>query len=313
MAWNRPTSNTVDATSSSRPSGRGKMPRLRRGLLAGAIVVALGSAALWFFSGNEARQDAASTKGRGRIKEVKPAVAPTNAVPAKPVDPREDYDHTKMYRDENGLLRWNTGCIAPDPTRKVLPTLVVSRLESPHIFSNSFDRALNALLTRRPGSLSIAKRNYYSESFQAAFIKSLTDPVKPNENDSPRTKQLKQAVLDAKKEISARIKAGENLGDILTEADNELKRLHQYQHDLRKQVNDLVKKGEYSTQDVKDLVAAANDMLEKKGLNPIREDSIIIENLRLTAERNGANPDAAEAAYEESKATTRQKEGKPEK
>ena len=54
MAWNKPTSNTVDATSSSRPSGRGKMPRLRRGLLAGAIVVLGAGLAAWLFMGGEA-------------------------------------------------------------------------------------------------------------------------------------------------------------------------------------------------------------------------------------------------------------------
>ena len=80
MAWNRPNEKTVDATSSSRSSGRGKMPRLRRGLLAGAIVVLGAGLAAWLLTNGEAVSSPLQKKERGLIKEVSPAAAPKAVV-----------------------------------------------------------------------------------------------------------------------------------------------------------------------------------------------------------------------------------------
>ena len=79
MAWNKPTSNTVGATSSSRTSGRGKMPRLHRGLIAGVIVVLGAGLAAWLLTNGEAVSRPLQEKGRGLIREVTPAAAPVMA------------------------------------------------------------------------------------------------------------------------------------------------------------------------------------------------------------------------------------------
>lgn len=72
MAWNR---------ASEAPKVAPKKPSAMRGVVAGLVTVcALGGLCLWMFSGGDDAPKAKTAKERGRIKEVTPAKAPTNAV-----------------------------------------------------------------------------------------------------------------------------------------------------------------------------------------------------------------------------------------
>ena len=301
MGWN----GSGGGSTPVKPKAAAKKPSPVRGLVAGGVVVVLAVIAYFvFFSSSEKLQEK-SDKGRGPIKEVAPAAPKAvKEEPKKSIDPREDYDHTKMYRDEQGILRWNTGCRAPDPTRKTLPPLIVDKLEPPRIFSNGCDIAISALLTRKPGSMSLAREDYYDPFLEEEFKQSLLEPIHINPNDSNHDKMLKQAIIDARKEIARRIGDGEKLGDILSETRAELDRLHHYKRELENHVSDIIEKsnGDLATTDVKDLIAAANKMFENEGLEPINDEDFVVWNLRLTAEQKGEDPDAAELEYQQLKA-----------
>ena len=287
MAWNRPISNTVDATSSSRPSGCGKMPRLRRGLLAGAIVVLGAGLAAWLFMGGEADSRPLQKKDRGHIKEIAPAVAPTNAVPKKPVDPREDYDHEKCYRDERGILRYkSSGCRAYDKTVKTGPTVLLNK-QVRRIFKGTANNEIFTLITMNPGESRLVTPDYRDPEYIKRFKESLEQPIEIAEDDHEWDKNVKQAVADTKKDLIARMKKGEKLSDILEDTSKELQRLTAYKDSIDKQVSTIVKdaKGRLSEQDVKDLVGAANKMLTEQGINPISESSFVRWNVRLASKQ----------------------------
>ena len=307
MGWN---GSDRKGTAPAQPKVTAKKPSPIRGLIAGLVVVLAAAVCYFaFFSKSEKPAAKKAEKKPTAIKEVAPAAAPkTNTVAEiKKIPVRERYDHNLYYRDEMGVLRYKTGCRAPDPWAKKGKVFDASKLEPPRVFSNASDQAICALLTRNPGSSFTDDNNYYDPEFAQEFQRSLLEPVKPNENDDEHTRNLKNAVADVKKEIVQRIKAGENLGDIMSDARDEFVRLKRYKDSLENQVSEAIEKSEYTTDDVKDLVKAANEMFEKEGLAPIEADGFITWNLRLAAERKGEDPDAAEAAYEEQKKAEQEK------
>lgn len=293
MAWNKPSEGAA------KPAP--KKPSAMRGILAGLVVVcALGGLCLWLFSGNDAAPKAKPEKERGRIKAVAPVAAPTNAVPAKPIDPREDYDHDLCFRDEKGILRYkaNPSLWAYDKSRKCRKTTVGGWANRPSPFKHSAEREIAALLTAQPGQRRYAYPNYSSPDFLESFEASLKEPTVINEDDTPDDVELKKAVADAKREISDRMRQGEKLADILRETKLELDRLVQYKDELDAQIRSIIRDGDgkFSTRDVLDCVDAANKMLEEKGIAAIQPDTFVIENIRQTAKVLGSSPDEEEAA-----------------
>ena len=309
MGWN---GSGQKGAAPVQPKVTAKKPSPIRGLIAGGVVVVLAVAAYFaFFSESDKPQTEKSDKGRGRIKAVTPAAAPkTNTVAEvkKPVDPKEDYDHTTMYRDERGILRYNSGCRAPDPTRKAR-VIDMGKLTAPSPFKNVSDRAIASILTLRPGQLSLATWNFYDPEFEEAFKKSLSESEPIGPDDSESLKETKKVLWEAKCEIAKRLEKGEVLGDILSAARQELRDLHDYKFSLEKEVNAMVEKGGMEEQDVRDIIAAANKMLADKGVDhQIEDEDFVRWNLRLTAESKGADPDAAEAEYDARQAQKKEAE-----
>ena len=291
MAWNRPTSNTVDATSSSRSSGRGKMPRLRRGLFAGAIVVLGAGIAAWLLFSREATSSSLQKKDRGLIKEVKPAAAPTNVVPKKPVDPKEDYDHEKFYRDEKGILRWkSSGGRAPDPSKKLRQLKSFYDPEK-QPFHHISEKCIHRLITARPGTKIFGRIDYTNPDFLADFQESIKEPIIVSKEEPPEIQRAKRAMIEAKKEICDRLADGENLADILTQTQKELQRLHEYKRSIEDAVDDAVESsGGMSDADLDDYITAANKMLEEKGIAPIHRNAIVDWNIKLRNQKENASP-----------------------
>ena len=86
MSWNKPSSVPQPPPKKSAPSS------LKRGLLAGLLVVALGALGLYLFSSGEATSSSLQKKDRGLIKEVTPAAAPKakpEAVKKRVITPEE--------------------------------------------------------------------------------------------------------------------------------------------------------------------------------------------------------------------------------
>ena len=296
--WNRPASNQPVK------KGGAKAPFKVKGVIVGAIAVVIGVVCLWMFSGGEDVPKAKADKERGKIKEVTPAAAP-KAEPIEvkeepPKDPRINYRPEDVYRDDRGILRFKgSDCRAFDPNRPHLPPTGADKFYVT-VFSNRCDRAIAGLLSQEPGTPVFLRGDYSDPSFKEAFMASITEPIRINDDDSEYHKQLKQAVIETRKEIAKRIGDGEELGQILTDAKKELERLAAYRRDLDGEIAKMVKDSDgMSTEDVKTLVEAANKMLEENGVLPIEADQFVEWNLRLSATREGADPDEAVRAYQE--------------
>ena len=260
------------------PKGASKPSGVFKGAIAGLIVV-IAAVGAWYFlmQKQETAQPESSPKKTAKIAEVSPSLAPPVAEePHKPVDPKEDYDHDKLYRDGQGVLRYKNGdARAYDPTR---PKTVVKLNADPamrkSVFTNRAENEIERFLTIQPGQTLFGTRRY-DQHFENEFKKSLETPILIDEDDSPYVKEVKQAMIAAKIEICDRMRNGETLAAILEETRSELTRLAQYKRDLQHEVMKATENPDFSEQDLEDYISAANKMLESQGIAPIKGGAIL--------------------------------------
>ena len=215
------------------------------------------------------------------IKEVALSRPDTNAQPQEVTEEKT----VLTYRDEKGVLRYkNGGARAFDPdanTKKVNygadaegnPTFKRS------IFKNVAENEIARLITLRPGDSMIGTRRY-DEHFVSEFKKSLETPIIVSKDDSPEDAELKKTMIAVKIEICDRLAEGETLKDILNETKSELQRLARIKRNIQQEVLSQTN-GDMDEAEVQTYIDAANILLEKEGIAPIKGGPILRRNLIL--------------------------------
>lgn len=254
MAWNRPTSNTVDATSSSRPAGRGKMPRLRLILAGAAVVVAIGMLCFWMFSGgDDTPAQGTRHKARSTIREVTPAAAPRAKADAD-ADATERPASGERIGDESAdagkkkepvvlsVKTNSTGYIIEtlrDPDGK--ERIHVHEPKSPWEFAT--DRIIaTALLT--PDDQALPPWPPMSEDEDELFLRSLQKPIKIEATDSEEIRTIKELVASARKEIKERMDNGEFFADVMNDHRKLANENGRIRSDAQAEYNEIVKSGD---------------------------------------------------------------------
>ena len=188
----------------------------------------------------------------------------------------------ETYRDERGILRYKGGLrVVHRDKKKAEPVRPANQYKSKtSIFKNRAEHEIARLLTMRPGQSMIGTRRYDSR-FEADYAKSLFTPIIVKDDDPPDVAAMKRAMIDAKIEISDRMRQGEKLSDILEETRLELMRLSRVKRDIEKLVRDETRNQNITEAEVADYITAANKLLEKEGIAPINGSSIIRSNILL--------------------------------
>lgn len=266
MAWNRPDENATK---------RKTAPRFGRGALAGVIVAALAAGALYWLMGGDpkpAKKAAETAKKPAQIVEVQPSIS-TNVVEeeevAKPEKPKYwevDAAHTNGF-SKMMMLKWEH--YHRPPAKYTNDTSRVHR-ERYEIFAHRSENTIAGYLTITPGTTLIGNGPRIDENFKRDFLKSLEEPIVISKDDSDYDRELKQMVRDAKIEMKAWMDEGKDIGEIFSSTHQELQKLASYRQQFEKDLKDIVKEGGYTEQDIDDYVTAANMMLEKKGVAPIK-------------------------------------------
>ena len=101
------------------------------------------------------------------------------------------------------------------------------------------------------------------------------EPVEIKEDDSEEDKRIKQEVEATKHELAARLKAGEDIGAVLEETREELRRMAAYKESVMETARDEIMKNATSTADVDAYHEAMNKMLESKGLAPVKMSGLM--------------------------------------
>lgn len=266
MAWNQPgKGNEV----SSRKEQSGLSANRKWTILLGgiALLLGIGIVVLFIFKDNPTKglKSIAEAKPR-QIQEHKAALSATNA-------PQQLARDRKGPRERPVLTPEEAQAMLAERRAKgeVIRNLRMGADGKPRyriLFHNPAEREISRLLTHQPGApmMGIVR---YDAAFERQFMESLKTPIKIETEDSSREIELKETVEATKKEIMQRIKDGEKLKDILEESRKEIDRLARYRTDLVKMINEAKKNGEYSDGDFRDLVGAANKMLEENGMRPV--------------------------------------------
>ena len=121
----------------------------------------------------------------------------------------------------------------------------------------------------------------FGTKFDKDFLQSFKDRIEILPSDTVEQRQLKNAVIAAKKELFDRAKIGEIPSKIMSDFSNDLYQMGQYRRDLESEIRMIKNDPSKSDTDVALAVEAANKMLEKKGLKPIRQPNMLIRNVNL--------------------------------
>ena len=267
-----------------------KPPSKLRGLVAFLILIALAGGAAWYLLRDQGSVEVRSSEpGRVLIKEVKPAVQKP-AAPAKKkgreLDPNSfaaKLMSGKQFTNEYGYV-YN---IPPDPNAKTNYLDVTENEYLRQHFKNDIDYHLANLISTEPGEdiLGDLPSWYKSRSFVRAFEKSMNEPIIIRADDPADIQELKRALMDTKEELHQRIKAGENVGDIIEECFKEMKQLGAYREDIEAQFKDLTHDHALSKEDMEDFLTAANKMLAERGIAPMKMPKVSAARFRYLARR----------------------------
>ena len=292
MAWNRSSAESAPVKKKG-----GGAPSSAKGILIGlAIAVPLVALCLWMFSGSDDAPKAKADKDRGLIKEVTPARA-------KKADalPEVKKDAAKVAVEQPAVSNVEEVAVAkPKPRRNVKTTTNrIHRVKAPYaIFKHRYQNELAAYMTVAPGTMMVG-RPHYTSKFVKEVVETMSLPIEDEPTDTPEQRALRQEMRTVMKSLQAEVDAGRDVREIFTQTREELQKLGEYRQEIENEVKKSYRDKEISDQDVEDIIDAANIMLEKKGIAPLKFGKMakeIIKNNRdlgLTSRHDKGEPTQA--------------------
>lgn len=284
MAWNVPTNRE---TVVKKPSRSG----VKAVAFAVAAAAVVGGVVAWLvLGGGDAEKKSVGKTRSGMIKEAKPNLraqteaaekAPEPKFPGAPLDWDKPYPPQAYWPD--GRLKQHSRYVKVITNMPSRASMSVEEFT----FKCQADRDVAGMMLVEPGEMLIGEREF-GEAFVERFLESLKTPIIiDDENDTPFQKELKASVIEMRKELKARHDAGENIAEVMNETRKQLQELGLYREEIKKMVREAQQEHgeEFTEQDEKDLISAANQMLEDRGCKPLRMPKMFIETVELQQDK----------------------------
>lgn len=272
-------------------SARGaKPPAVGKGLVAGVLVVAIALGALWFFTREHSETPTAKeNKKPAKIAEATPTL-PTPAKaeepepePPKPIDPNAR--PTKVGETLNGYIKLPSGRL--HRVRGVITNSASASIKGKYeIFDHSCENEIAGFMAMEPGQ-GLVGTPRYNGRFTRDFLESLKHPIVVTSDDTPENAALKRAVIQAKIDLKDAYDRGEDIEQIMLDTRKEMQDLARYKQELKQQLHEMVKgDAEMTTEEMERLVEAANQMLDAKGIAPMKFGPLTRRKIMLMREQN---------------------------
>lgn len=299
--WNRSAANN---TPSTRRGGA-------RWLVAGlGVLIVLGIAGAWLWGG---RGDAGTRRPAvakpAKIAEVtpKPTAAATNVVEDAEKEDRTSLEwlkkHDKRYIVPEDAVRRPNGRLYTKDGRRILEKLPARTIHADagrkRVFEHQAEREIARLLSIEPGKFFIGNGNY-GPRFQQSFAEAVVSPTPILADDDEATIALKREVNEVKADLVERMKAGEDIVEIMKSTEKELRTLATFRQNMMKELTALRFDESVTEQDYKDFVAAANKMLKERGMKELSSPVFAEAQLKYIREVHKAKQ-AAKASREAAK------------
>lgn len=265
MSWNG-SGGKGSAAGVPQASRRGPASPLVKGVIA-AVLVVIGAVAVFLLlrGGMEAPPD----EPRGKPKKIAEAPAAQTKPKAEPEAPKE-LPPQKVGEIRDGKMLLQSGRL--HPVRGIITNKAERAWSS--IFPHPSENVLAGLLVAKPGEAFVGTPRYNGR-FTKNFLESLKEPIIVSQDDPEDIQQLKRAVNEAKIEMKAAYDRGEDIEEMLLKAREELQKMSRYKQELKADIYQFTHKTEGITdQDVDDYIAAANMLLEAKGIAPLKKSWI---------------------------------------
>lgn len=271
------------------PKKSGKSPAVGKGLVAGLLVVAVAVVAWYFLSATKTdAPEENKFKKQAKIAEVTPVKAPPAKAeepkpePPKPIDPNAR--PTKVGETLNGYIKLPSGRL-----HRVLGVVTNSATASIkgkyEIFDHSCENEIAGFMAMEPGQ-GLVGTPRYNGRFTKDFLESLKHPIIVSQDDTPEDAALKRAVIQAKIDLKDAYDRGEDIEQIMLDTRKEMQDLARYKQELKQQLHEMVKgDSEMTTEEMEGLVNAANQMLDAKGIAPMKFGPLTRRKIMLMREQ----------------------------
>ena len=267
MSWNRPQETAAAGKKPAKRAGSKSLSPAFKGALALVLVCVIGAVVFLLVSGGEEKvKESKKVKATGMIETVTPAKA-------RSVDsPVEEKASRVVVTNEFGIPLLPNGKPSrlfpePAPSKYGVTTTNVSRLNQEievRTFKQPTDMQIAFMMNAELGDEfgdGLDTRN-----FTYNFLKSLETPIVIEPEDDEEVRNLKQLVIDTRKELKERYDRGEDIEHVVEDTIAELQRLGRYKTELQKQLDELSRDPTMTEEQMNDYLEAANKMLEEKGI-----------------------------------------------
>lgn len=232
----------------------------------------------------------APDKGK-RIAEVQPETA--HDAPAEQSKPEKPAGRItakgtpipdNVQPDERGVLRYPGGLRWVDTN----DLHIVKHPRKKQLFKHHSENSIATILTLEPEKMApflVGRRPKFGQRFVEDFKASLYDEPEFPDDDTPEEREVRNMVLDVKKELKEALDRGEDIAQMMNDAQDELDRLVSYRDTLMKQLKEIKLDDQYSDDDVQDFITAANQMLASQGLQELATPNLTYRQFMLQRRR----------------------------
>lgn len=282
----------------------GEQKPLRMWTLIGGVAVAAVALVVFLMISDSGVQDGELDDGNGKkvglIDETSPVLTMRPEKTPEEIEAEEKDKSKPLPPQRVGELR-DGYRLLPDGTLHRVLGIVTNTPPKMSLadktFTHSADVELGNLLMVEPGDDLLGDSEGLYRGFGKELDEALAEPIYYDKDDTDVQRELKEGVNELREELKRRRAAGEDIEKLMEDTRNQLKELSLYRQELEDQVRNL-STDDLTQQDYEDLLNAANQMLEERGIKPLEVPATLKRAIRIRQIQENAAKKEKEVEHE---------------